>query len=538
MGYKNINIKQDFIPLCFLFILGIISTYNLENYMDILFWDEARYLDRGLWLWHAYPKNGSPIYSVWYKLLSLFEDNRIALYYLNYKILTIASVLLAYLFLVVYKTPKSFAFFLSVMWLYSSTNLPVWPKVSHFAICIFFISSIISSFLSSNINKLIVFSVAFLLSSFARPELYVAFILFFLITIFYIIKERNVLIKSNYIFLALFFILFVIIYFLYKTPFTSGDTSRGSFAFVQHFAYNYAIWTKQDIVFWYEWPAILQKCFKPPYNFKTIILNTDSYFWKHILFNIQELIKQILLLLTSIFLPIAFIKKKIILFLCSIFTLLFFILKNKPNLTNAIKKMKINNICFTFLLVSIVPVLMSSIYAHPRAHYMVMLFPFLLFSITLFFNDKREKNPFLIIFILFLIFLWTAPKAKDFKYFDMFGKNDGLMNKTNIEFIEKKYKLDTIKILDIEGGMSTMMTQNFMSINCNQIFQDSSLYFSDIIIDKKPDIIYVTPTLLKVKKIQTDTIFQKMLLNPDEYHYTKQKTSTFDAYLLINNQKK
>ena len=113
----------------------------------------------------------------------------------------------------------------------------------------------------------------------------------------------------------------------------------------------------------------------------------------------------------------------------------------------------------------------------------------------------------------------------------MFGSNKGRMNQKTIQYLEKKYKNDSIKILDVEGGLSTMMTQNFTSINPNQIFQDSSIHFSDVISKEQPDIIYVTPILLRLKKIKSDTVFQKMLLKPENYNYFRQKTSIFGVYL-------
>ncbi|QQR96840.1 MAG: hypothetical protein IPK18_07900 [Sphingobacteriales bacterium] len=522
---KTINL----IAIILIIVLGIIITYNLENYMDVLLWDEARYLDRGLWLWHAYPKNSSPLYSVWYKILSLFNDNRVELYYLNFKVLSITTAVLAYLFLIVYRTPKSIAFFFASMWLYSAYNLPVWPKVSHFAIILFFIATIAVNYISSKVDQLLVFSAALLLASFARPELYVAFVLFVIFSIIYIYTYKIKISKGNAYPILAFILLFCVIYFLYKTPFTSGDTSRGSFAFVQHFAHNYAIWTKEHFVFWYEWPEILQKCFPPPYNLKNIILNTESYFWKHVFFNLSELGKNIVTIFASILLPIEFVCSKKIFFITSVLALVFIIYKSKFN--NIKNRFIQHHLLVFFLLIGIIPVVLSSIYAYPRMHYMVMLFPTSLFIIAMLFDKIELKNDAYFILIIFCLFAVFAAKSKDFKYFDMFGSNKGRMNQKTIQYLEKKYKNDSIKILDVEGGLSTMMTQNFTSINPNQIFQDSSIHFSDVISKEQPDIIYVTPILLRLKKIKSDTVFQKMLLKPENYNYFRQKTSIFGVYL-------
>ena len=133
---RELFIINDFIAICLLIIMGIFVVHNLENNMDVLLWDEARYLDRGFWLWKAFPKTWGPIYSVWYKILSYVESNRIALYYLNYKVLFIASTILTFSFMRAYKASLFVAFFLSSMWLVNTYNLPAWPKISHFSICI------------------------------------------------------------------------------------------------------------------------------------------------------------------------------------------------------------------------------------------------------------------------------------------------------------------------------------------------------------------------------------------------------------------
>lgn len=536
---QQLNYIYHTLSILFIIALGFVTTYSLENYMDILLWDEARYLDRGLWLWHAYPKNSSPLYSVWYKILSLFTENRIALYYLNFKVLTLLSTILMYIFLIVYKTPKFIALFFSIMWLYSAYNLPVWPKVSHFALLIILLAAIFISKLKSLFNQLVVFTSSLLLASFVRPELYVAFVLFLGVSILFIIRNRTAFSKSNYVSVFSFFLLFVVIYFLYKTPFTSGDTSRGSFAFVQHFAHNYAIWTKESIVFWYEWIAVLKKCFPEPYTFKNIVWNVDSYLWKHLFFNFFQLTKHILLIILSIFSPINFLQTKPMFFLFSIIFLVYILVNYKISFsvfkTHCLK----NKTLLLFLSISIIPVLMSSIYAHPRMHYMVMSYPILLLLISFLFIKKENKKISKVTpSIALLFFLIIGAKAKNFKYFDMFGTNDGLMNKKTIQYLENKYKTDSIKILDIEGGLNTMMTQNFVSINPNIIFQDSSIQFSTIIQTHQPDVIYITPILKKLKVIQSDSVFQKMLLNPSEYNFIAQKTSTFDAYLLVKKNLK
>lgn len=538
LNQANAFIKkwEDAIALSFLLGIGFLITKNLSAHMDVLLWDEARYLDRGFWLWQAYPKTLSPLYSVWYKILSYINSDKIELYYLNYKILSIGTSLLAYIFLRRYKVQSFVAFYLSALWLLHQYNLPSWPKVSHFAIALFFIAGIVTTFTTSRVAQLLIFCTALLLSAFARPELYVAFVLLFFVLCYFLFKDRKQLRKIDFMVFAVFILCFSFTYLLYKTPFTSGDTSRGSFAFVQHFAMNYVSWTKSDLVFWYEWPEVLQKCFPPPYNIKTIVFNADSYLWKHIFYNIEQLFLNIGILYGGLLLPLSFFKTNFLLSLLCGFILISIVLINKIRFRNIIRQFQSNYILMLFLLISTLPVFLSSIYAMPRIHYMVLLMPFAITTLAFFLNNPSQKLSGLLICIglLFLIF---APKSNQFKYFDMFGKNEGQMISKTIRFIEHKYPNDSLLILDMDGGLPSLMSSNYTSYSFNSIFQDDSTRLSDLLLEKQPDIIFVTKTMKTLKVIQNDTLFQKMLLNPEKYSYTKQKTGNFDSYLLIRNSK-
>jgi len=79
---KNKLDKKDLLMVFLLCISGIVLTYHLTQYMDVLLWDEAIYLDRGFLLWKIIPNTWGPIYSVWYKLLSYIEIDKINLYFI------------------------------------------------------------------------------------------------------------------------------------------------------------------------------------------------------------------------------------------------------------------------------------------------------------------------------------------------------------------------------------------------------------------------------------------------------------------------
>jgi len=501
--------------------------------MDVLLWDEAIYLDRGFLLWKIIPNTWGPIYSVWYKLLSYIEQNKIALYYLNYKVLYLLSTVLIYLFMVALRTPKTVAFFFACIWLSHPSNLPSWPKISHFAICIIFFTAIFIQYIENNLNKAFIFSIALLICGFARPELYLSFIFSFFFLIFLIIRHRKILNKINFVSAAIWLIFVAFTYKLYRTPLTNGDAQRGLGVFIQHFALNYSIWNKQDILWWFDFQDTVNKCFQPPYTLTHLAEN--SFFWKHIFFNLKLFCTKTFSLISGLFLPFYFLKK-VLFFIASCIILIYILIKNKNSFSLFFRNIKEQKLLFILLIIATAPSMLSAIYAHPRTHYLIMFLPMMFFLIAALFSSSTQNNFKQILFIFF-VFAVLTPSSKDFKYFDLYGTNKNMMNKKTIHYIEDKYGKDTTLILDIDGLLPSLMNQNFRYCNIRPLVTDQKVLISDIIQDEQPDVIYITPTILKLRKNKTDTIFHQLLSTPEIFHYKKDNIPDLaDVYLLVKEQ--
>jgi len=93
------SLLLDGIIALLLFLIGWIYTFGIEQFLDIGLYDESYYLYRGVSIpTQGFPQaQSAPIYAAWYYLLSLFQHDRVALYYLNYKGMTIVPAL-AFLF--------------------------------------------------------------------------------------------------------------------------------------------------------------------------------------------------------------------------------------------------------------------------------------------------------------------------------------------------------------------------------------------------------------------------------------------------------
>ena len=121
--------------LFFVVLTSIKFVLGIEHIQDVGLWDETMYLNWGVQL----PQRGlpdpswSPLYSVWYYLLSLIEPDRLRLYYLNYQVLVVSTVAAFYLFLRTL-TINPYVSTCAAIWLLLS-NVPfTWPFNGLFAL--------------------------------------------------------------------------------------------------------------------------------------------------------------------------------------------------------------------------------------------------------------------------------------------------------------------------------------------------------------------------------------------------------------------
>lgn len=113
---------------------SLLVSHNLYQTMDIRLYDESYYLTQGFFQplagWKA---DYSPLYSLWYKLQSLFCADAVGLYYQNYRVMGLAVGLLSAVLALRAGAAPGFAFYLALGFQAAYLNLPLWPKAGHFA---------------------------------------------------------------------------------------------------------------------------------------------------------------------------------------------------------------------------------------------------------------------------------------------------------------------------------------------------------------------------------------------------------------------
>lgn len=284
----------DVLIAVFILLTGWVYTFQIEQFLDIGLYDESIYLRRGVSL----PVSGfplaqdAPLYASWYYLLSLFQPDRVELYYLNFKAMTVLPVLLWFLFLRINHIPRLVAVSVSFLFLMSAANFITWPKVSHFAIMVLFLGLILSSLLKTPIAKLSVAIVFVLLASFARPEFFLAFLGLSILAgllVFSAFRQEKLRSVRLPMFLTVMLCLALLLYL--GLPMGSGN--RDMMAFGQHYSLNWVGWTGADLNPWTNWETIVQKDFGDVTSPLGAFASNPSAFLRHVYSNLHQIVPRV-----------------------------------------------------------------------------------------------------------------------------------------------------------------------------------------------------------------------------------------------------
>lgn len=179
------NKRAVIIGVALLLLAGIRIYYNLYDYMDIVYGDEVIYMKTGLTITQDFNRDWGPLYCIWYKFLSLFIHDTITLYYFNFAFVAILATVLIYIAFLAMDIHPLVAFYFALCFICSKAVVPMWPRISLFTICILMTGIIIVSRLKTFYMRLLVLCLVLLLSSYARPELYLSFIISIIIFVSY-----------------------------------------------------------------------------------------------------------------------------------------------------------------------------------------------------------------------------------------------------------------------------------------------------------------------------------------------------------------
>lgn len=394
-------------------IIGIKISYHSEKITDINNYDDSIYILRGITFNPLLKSHLDGLfYYIWIKILSVFTNNNIELYYLNNQILLVLPAIILFVFLRVINVNLLIAFISSSFFLVSSANVFVIPLITKFALCII-LTGFIFLYKIKNLNKKLLFSV--FLSAilvYIRPEFFLTFMVTAVIYIIYVFKnyESEGKLKITGKLLPVLLITVMIIFF------NPVSRHRANVAFAQHYSMD----IQERELYRFANPGnfikpeeIMKEDFSTEYSIADAIKNNPVLFFNHIWYNFLRLSKNFIAIY-----PFFLIQNKIkftqtflyfisFILLLLLFLLLYFIFER-------IRKKKMNIQILIYFLY-LMPPFISILIFYPRVHYIILIFAFVLiylsYEISVRNNSSEivKKYTFTVSIITGIFLIFTVP---------------------------------------------------------------------------------------------------------------------------------
>lgn len=403
--------------LMVLWLASCTASSGLEQCMDIRFYDEGYYLTQGLFRpLSSFLADYSPLYSLFYKFLGLFESDPVRLYYLNYRFWSF--LLAVQIWIILWK--RSTSWLLAMVWaiasLGSELSLVLWPKVGHLALSMVFIGLWGCYFIKNQRYHALIWIFGLcLLASWVRPEFIsgaAASLVLFLVFFFSSHKEARILQTNRWIWLPT--IASVACMYVWGLPI--GNSGRSLVAFGQHYVHNWRNITGQgaeDLMWdWVNWRTQFSKDFGQSANLLEAFLANPKAFFQHLAYNLTQGVYKGFIYYFETLLPNRWLGAPISYSVALIWIALEW--KSKfSGLSQYVQRVQIFHI---LPLVLGIPAVLAGILFQPRPHYLLPVLPLFLWFVGGLINEYRKHLPNLSfpwtygLACLFLI-TWFLPQA-------------------------------------------------------------------------------------------------------------------------------
>jgi len=535
-------INNDLIIL--VIILVAFWKFTVVEYVtDINLYDESGYLLSGVDLFkYGLPTaEEAPLYSVWYYILSLFQPDKVKLHYLNIRVLSTALPFFLYILLRRLRVPMLASVIVSGFVLLCDGNLFIEPKVSHLVIIFSLLSLIVTTYINSFANSIIVMSIGALLVSYMRPEYFLTYLLLCVLHFAFIILKIFVYSSKHYEMYSFgkqdlkYFSLFVVFVLLSSffliyvgVPAFKNNKGRSFGAFCQHFSLNWVDWTKSNLSPWQDCAEIIARNFGPAQSIYESAVYNPLIFGKHIRSNLKNMGKRLFALLL---LPSSRFRNIEILLICTIVVLYLYTVC-KRSMSKVIIKEKIRSykIMLIYLLMYSTPGWVSVILIFPREHYLLLPTLFFIIAIsTLITSESSRPVPLkyrklLVIGGIIIILVPTAEIIQAISHRDFPHKE----NLKTINFLKSLRISEQVNLLAAEGQYNIFIGDNYHRI----AEYHKHISFKEFMEEKKIDMIVLSKKLEEDARFRDDEEWKSFIINYDNFGYTKIKIEGTNRELL------
>lgn len=525
------------IGLFVLLLAGIKWSMGLAQHMDVLFGDEAEYIRNGLDLFRIIRNDWGPAYNIWYKFLSFFFHDTLQLYYANYMIGGIAVSVLLYVMLNSFKLNPYVSLYISFCFFVSSININTWPRISHFVLLLVLSTLIALSRLRKPAAKALLLSILCYVCSYARPDLFMAFLLMISLGVYLLYKDRSAFRSVlPLLFILLIAVLFFQFVFGFPSPTYKGGLNRLYSAFCQHYAMNYKYRTHASFDAVTEWIDFCKNKFPDCSTIGDVIRKHPQDFFQNLVFNLKNYLLLLLNTLCSFVFPTGIFggKKAFLAAAVLLFGLLSVVLIPEENRKKYIALLHKHALILFFLLAFGLPSIGMCCIIFPRPHYILLHSLLFLFPLALAGQvalDALPPKP-LYFMALGLVLLFIAPSSDHYRYMQFGSDMDHLCEQKLIRFLESKKDKDYVVFTNYLN-ITYILPENYSEFS-TEFELKRGMSFSDILCKRKINMILVSSNILQNPILVKDTLWTKLIAQPEQYQFKKVRYSgECESYLLI-----
>jgi hypothetical protein len=512
--------------------------HGLEHGMDLAMWDEADYLRRGLTLsWSHLPAaEWGPLYSLWYTALSRLWPEPIALHHANLQVLCVLTSVGAYVFMRRMGARPLLALLGSAIYLLSAAP-HVTPRPTLLALLVLEIALVVASFLESKEEFWAVIATGLLVASFARPELFLAFLLASALFLGWLVRgamrERHSRLGRRGA-VAAGFALGVMLWLQgLGNPF--GDTkNRRFYAFCQHFAYQHVQHTHSPVDPWNQCPRVIRSVFGEVDSVGAALrANPEAFLW-HVGTNVKafadaslELFAQGPTGLSATKGPWNLARAERVLLLVALGALGAGLLWRWRRWRAALAEPRLQRMLWVLALVE-VPTLLSALLLMPRAHYLIIQGVFVL-ALWMLLGSQVDavaaprRVQWAVGGLLALGLALLTPNLAERLSTGRGGAPARQVHLQRVRAIEALGLVEQLSpgerlpLLEAEGGYDAYLgPHSYYPV----LHYTPGVSFDELLRERKVTAILLTDALRRYPRFRDDPVFQSFTAHPEDFGFT------------------
>ncbi|NJL56854.1 hypothetical protein HC928_18155 [bacterium] len=531
---------QDIFALLVIALAWLKLVARLERFLDVNVGDEGAYMNMGINFWSQGLQVSSaafytPVYNAWYYLLSLFNSDRLSLFYVNSALLSLLLPIALYGVLRIYKTEVLPSLLISAYMLITPANLPLTPKPMHFAILLILLTLMSTRYFQTISVQLMVSALGILIAAYVRPELFFAAVVLAVAGVIVAGYQKGFFLhRYEYGMALVVIVLIATLLMRLGIPAVGVGSQRSFVAFGQHYAFNWTFLTGSALNPWNNWQIIVKEQFGDVDSISAAFRSNPSAMLTHIGFNAVRIV---------MFLPTMFVPYPTVITINNVYYLAlqgicFFIVVGSYAFITASRWIPSSRVLFRERSVLLLTVglclltnLASTLIVSPAFHYQVLPAIGIALVGTLLigraFSEKSASPRLMVAMGAIILLLTPAP---------------GLTNSSN--YIPERLTIDVLRQLPFEqaqepltlfreqwGGPSFYLPALRTVYPYNQ--NGGFLAFME---EQGVDMVLITPSIWLDKSITDDPEWQQFITTYPTLGYTTLQILGTDRTLIIRRE--